>query len=141
MTYDIHFQGTQGTDEKPISFGYAAAVAVDGPQKVVNRWAKCLLTPKGSDPTSPNEGTDFTRLIGLDVETSQDLLDALAIILEDCADQIRTFDRMSSLPPDEQFGSATLAQIVERDAGGYDVWIRVRNAAGESLSLALPTIG
>ena len=141
MSYDLHFVSTAGQDEKPFAFGYRAAVSVAGPQKLVNRFLKCLLTPKGTDPTDENEGTRFMSLIGGNLADTQHLLDSLALILEDAAAQLRTFDRSAGLPPSEQFGSVSVLQIVEQGAGYYDIWVLVRNAANEPVSVRLPTIG
>jgi hypothetical protein len=141
MTYDLHFVATAGDDEKPFGFGYRAAIAVAGPQKLVNRFVKCLLTPKGTDPTDENEGTTFMSLVGSNVPSSQYILDSLALTLDDAASQLRAFDRVAGLPSNEQFGSVSLLQLVERVAGGYDVWVLLRNAANEPVPVRLPTIG
>jgi hypothetical protein len=142
MSYDIHFQSTAGAvGKKPVSFGYTATVAVRGLPKMVNRWLKCVLTPKGSDPTAKDEGTEFTRLIGSNVGSPQDALDAAALAFEDANDQLRAWDRLNLPPPDEQFGSATVVRVVELQAGGFDIWVQLKNIQGARTNMKLPTAG
>lgn len=141
MTFDIHFQGTEGADAKPITFGFTAAIAVAGPQKMVNRFVKLLLTPKASDPWDPEAGTDYTRLIGSNVTDDQSVLDAVALVLTDCNAQMQALDRTNMPPPDDQFGNAVLTRVVKLDSGSYDVWLRITNATGQGKYLQLPAIG
>lgn len=141
MSYDIHYQGTEGADTKPITFGYTATISVRGVQKMINRWVKCLLTPRGSDPFAPAEGTGYTALIGINVADTRDLVDALNIILQDCDDQMRGWDRKNLPAADEIFGSSKLQQVIDLGGGRYDIWVLVQNAARQGRYVQLPTVG
>jgi hypothetical protein len=111
--YDIHFQLVAKEKQiggKFFSFGFKSAIGVAGPQKLINRWLKTFLTPKGSDPYDLSIGTNFYNLIGSNISTFQDIKDALALAVEDCNDQIRKSDRRRLAVDNERLQTATLAK-------------------------------
>jgi hypothetical protein len=144
-TYDTHIQllapEVQERTGKFFGFGYVASVAIRGPQKLINRWLKCLLTPKGSDPREPAYGTGFTGLIGSNISSNKDVYDALTLFVEDCNNQIRAMDIRSFPPDEERLESATVAGVVPHASGdGFEVYVRLRNAAGLVVALQLPSV-
>ena len=142
--FDVHFQIIPEAEQEAsagriFSFGYTSALGVKGPQKLVNRWLKCLFTSKGSDLLDPTYGTGYPELIGANVSLRQDFTDAVAIFIDDCNAQITAFDQAQFPPDDERLDSATLTNIVPRGADGYDVYVTIKNTAGTLLTVQAPT--
>lgn len=140
-TYDIHYQilpADQQVSERVFGFGFVSAVGVRGPQKLINRWLKCLMTPQGSDPFSLTYGTGFPNLIGSNISSVNDLIDLVSIYVQSCSDQIRAFERQTFPPPDERLQSATILRV--NDLGdGFEVWVGITNAAGLQTPVVLPS--
>ena len=141
--YDIHFQPVPASETrgyKCFEFGYQAAMKVKGPQALVNRWAKTLLTPLGSDPLYPEEGTNFGGLVGGNIRgTSINIEDLVAIAFQEASDQVQEQDLEGQYPEDEQLQSAELLDF-EESADGFVVWVLIKNVAGDELTLPLATI-
>jgi hypothetical protein len=143
-TYDIHFQPNleeeqRYVNERKFTFGYVSAVGVKGPQKLINRWLKCLFTVKGTDLLNRSYGTGFGELIGSNTSRRQDLIDALALYINDCNEQIKALDLAQFPPDDERLASATLTSVVQQDLDKYDVYITIKNIAGTVLVVEIPT--
>lgn len=143
-TYDIHFQLVPEAEQvsangRVFTFGFASAKGVKGPQKLVNRWLKCLFTLKGTDLLDDAYGTGFPEIIGSNVDRQQDFVDAMTLFIDDCNGQIIAFDLAQFPPDDERLGSATLTSIVPRGVDGYDVYVTLKNVAGELLTVLIPT--
>jgi hypothetical protein len=143
-TYDIHFQLVPDNEQlyaggRVFTFGFTSALGVKGPQKLVNRWIKCLFTPKGSDLLDSQYGTAFPDLIGSNVSAYQDFADGAALCINDCSNQITAFDQLQFPPDNERLDSANLTSIVARDGDGFDVYVTIKNVAGSLLTVQLPT--
>lgn len=137
--FDIHFQLAPPAEQsggKLFTFGFKSAVGVRGPQKLVNRWIKTLLTPKGSDPYDARFGTGFMGLQGSNL-SYRDVVDAVALFVEDCNTQVRAGDRQAPLPDDERLQSATLEEVVDT-GDGFVIYIHLRNVAGQIVAVPLP---
>lgn len=145
MSYDVYFKildaDIQRATGKIFTFGYVSAVGVRGPEKLVNRWVHCLLTPKGSDPMDPGYGTECAGLIGTNVSTVDDAVDALAIYIDDCNEQIHALDRLIFPPNDERLQTAELIKVVLMDPDGFQAWVNIKNMAGQKITMALPVVG
>jgi hypothetical protein len=143
-TYDIYFQLVPASEQSGVSkfftFGFKSAIGVKGPQKLINRWLKCLMTPQGSDPFNASVGTGFSDLIGSNIYGFQDVLDAVVLFIQDCNDQIFTWDRLYLPPEDEMLLSASLVKLEPRGSDGFDAWVQIRNVAGIVVTLTLPSI-
>ena len=142
-TYDIHFEldtleAQQSGNGKVYTFKYSRAVGVKGLQKLVNRWVKCFLTTKGTDPLSPNYGTEFPSLIGSNVSRRQDFIDVAALAVNDCNAQMIAYDNYNLPPLDERLQTATLTNVVERGSDGYDVYISIKSSANSATSIMVP---
>lgn len=139
MSYDVHVEPIP-TDlaGKLVGFYYTSAVGVRGAQKLINRWVRILLTPKGTDPADLRAGTYFTNLIGSNVTDPDDLLDAAALAVEDCNSQVMAQDRANFAASEERLESAAITHIVERARDTYDIYVTIRNVAGEQATLTLP---
>lgn len=143
-TYDVHFQLVPSEEQvaangRVFTFGFTSAVGVKGPQKLINRWMKCLFTLKGSDLLNQAYGTGFPEIIGSNVSRRQDFIDAMTLFIDDCNDQIKNFDLAQFPPDDERLASAELASVVPRGADGYDVYVTIKNVAGTLLTAMVPT--
>jgi hypothetical protein len=143
-TFDVHFQPMESSLQlqgKGYSFGYTSPIAVAGPQKLINRWVKCFLTARGSDPHNKTYGTLFPTLYGSNITSYQDLADAIHVSVDDCNQQIATQDRVNQAPDDERLQAGAVEQIIPNSAGdGFDVYISVTNVAGLTVTLQLPTV-
>jgi len=141
--YDIYFQPVAEGEVrsfKCFEFGYASALKVRGPQALVNRWVKVFMTPKGSDPLYPAEGTAFGNLPGSNItRISDDLQDMVSIAMDDASNQVREQDVAGLYDADEQLQSAELLRF-ETVADGIAVWIIIKNMAEESLAVQAAVI-
>jgi hypothetical protein len=140
--FDIHFQilpKEQQVSTRVFGFGFVSAVGVRGPQKLINRWLKCLMTPQGSDPFDPTYGTGFANLIGSNIKSVEDVTEAAALFIQDANDQIRAFDKANFTPVDERLQTATIAKIVELGDDGFEIWVNITNAAGLTTPVVLPS--
>lgn len=140
--YDVHFQilpKEEQTSERVFGFGFVSAVGVRGPQKLINRWLKCLMTPQGSDPFDRAYGTRFPNLIGSNIQDVADALDATALAIAECNEQIRAFDKANFTHADERLQTATILRIVELGDDGFEIWVGITNAAGQQITVVLPS--
>ncbi len=141
--YDIHFQPVPAGEVrgyKCFEFGFQAALKVKGPQALVNRWVKTLMTPLGSDPLYPSEGTTFSGLVGGNVSgTSVNIEDLVSIAFQEASDQVKAQDLEGYFPDNERLQSAELMEF-EEAVDGFVVWVLIKNVAGDALPVPLATI-
>lgn len=142
MAYDIHFQPVPKDEVeglKVFTFGFTAALKVQGLQSLVNRWTKTFMTPKGSDPHDPENGTDFANLVGSNIsKNSPELRDITTISIDEANDQVREQDLAGVYPSDESLLTASLQGFVELEGStGLEVWVRITNLDEESLTIRL----
>lgn len=144
MAYDIHFQPVPASEVKGykcFEFGFRAALKVTGFQSLVNRWVKTFMTPRGSNPLYPDEGTGFGRLVGSNIsKISTDLQDVVAMAVEDANEQVRDQDIVGLRSDNERLASATLLDFVRTD-DGIQVWVLIKNMEGSSLAVPVATLG
>ena len=136
--YDIHFQQVPQADVagyKLFTFGFTASLKIQGPQALVNRWLKTFFTPKGSDLLSPSTGTLLASCIGGNV--TGDLEDLVATAIDDTSEQVKVQDLLGEYPTNECLKSATLIQYTSPTSDSFEVWIRLKNQAGESITIRL----
>lgn len=142
-TYDLYYQVIPKDEQlsaggKVVSFGYASALGVKGPVKLSNRWLKCFMTLKGTDPLNKTYGTGFPDLLGSNVSTPSDFIDAMTIYVDDCNQQIRAFDNAQFPPDNERLESAAIASITPLGPDGYEVYVHIKNIAGELVTIQVP---
>lgn len=143
--YDIHFQPVPASEVqgfKTFEFGYRAALKVKGPQALVNRWVKTLMTPKGSDPLRATSGTAFGNLPGSNIsEVTTDLNDVVNLAIQDANEQVMEQDIQGLYPDNERLLNAELLDFIPNATGdGFDVWVRITNVAGEQVTFRLVTV-
>jgi len=139
---DIHFQPVapgDATSARIFTFGFRASLKVSGPQALVNRWIKTLMTPKGSNPLDKSEGTAFGRLAGSNISMrNRDVDDVLILAIEDANDQVRQQDLIGMFPANERLANATLIEDQSRTwEDGFEVWVRIVNQVGQVLPTRL----
>lgn len=140
--YDVHYQilpADQQQSARVFGFGFVSAVGVRGPQKLVNRWLKCFMTPQGTDSFDPSYGTGFANLIGSNIQSTADIIDVVTLAIQSCNEQIRAFETTNLTPTEERLGTATISQILEDGVDGFQVWINISNAAGLQMPVLLPS--
>lgn len=141
--FDIHFQALLEQEQRDtfkfVGFGFNPTIGVKGFQMLINQWAKCMLTPRGSDPTNLLYGTDFIKLTGSNLSLA-DARDVTVISVEQCNDQITTAQKDdSTLTETERLASAEIINFIENpSAPGFQVYVEIKNQANERLVLNLP---
>lgn len=142
--FDIHIEGLpldKATSIRSITFGsYPRCLGVRGPQKMVDRFLKCLMTPIGSDLSDPDYGTPLAA--AMLHSTSPDALRTLATRSVAAAEEkIREYDSTYGLPERERLSAVKIRQIHVDDEGqGVVLELTLENAAGEAVSVLLPQI-
>ncbi len=142
-TYDIYYEVIPKEEQpssygKVVSFGYTSALGVKGPRKLANRWLKCFMTLKGTDPLNRSYGTGFADLIGSNVSRVDDFTDAMVLFVDDCNQQMRDFDNAQFPPDNERLESATISSIRALPPDGYEVYVTIKNVAGELVTIQVP---
>jgi len=139
----MHFQPVPASNVfgfKCFEFGYQAAIKVKGPQALVNRWVKTLMTPLGSDLLYPKYGTAFGGMIGANITgMTEDSQDLIGMAIEDANEQVREQDIAGFFPEDERLQNAELMQFAPA-AAGFEVWVLIKNVAGDELQVPLVTL-
>ena len=122
-----------------MSFGFVETVGVAGFLMLINNWLKCLLTPRGGDPTNLSYGTDFTKMIGSNLTVSE-AQDVTILSIEQANDYIDSVQRLdTTLSATERLGSATLINFVpDETAPGFTATVEIVNQARERLKFNLP---
>lgn len=123
------------------AFGQKRSLGVRGINKLVNIFAKWLLTPTGTNPINLSEGTQLANLIGSNV-TLADAQEILQVSVSDTAEAIRGFQAgRGDVPDDERLASAEItAFLLIEEAPGFAAQIHIRNAANQGMSVVLPTL-
>lgn len=142
-TFDIYYEvipadQQTGANGKVVSFGFASALGVKGPRKLANRWLKCFMTLKGSDPLDKTYGTGFPDLLGSNVSREDDFTDAMVLFVDDCNQQIQAFDNAQFPPDNERLASATITSLTPLGVDGYEVYVTIKNVAGELVTIQVP---
>ncbi len=141
--FDIHIQiipHDQYDGMAFYSFGQTRSIGVRGLQKLVNMFAKYLLTPVGSDPLDISYGTEVPNLFGANVDLA-DAKDVLLLAVDKTAAAIREFQSSLDTPNDERLSSATVTGIILIDTGpGIAAQIEITNVLNEGRKVLLPTL-
>lgn len=141
--YDIHIQPVSEVEvvsTKCYEFGYAAALKVEGFQSLISRWAKTLLTPRGSNPINREEGTNFSNLIGSNISrVTTGVRDLVALEIEEANEQVRIQDIEGFRQASERLQSGELREFRESSAG-FEVWVFLTNVSGEEVLFQVGTI-
>lgn len=144
MPYDINIQivpESAYTGMAFYSFGQTRSLGVRGINKLVNMFAKFLLTPVGTDPTDLAYGTNLATLIGSNVVLT-DAQEILDMAVSSTVAAIQGFQTgQPSVPDDERLASAAVTQYIEiPDGPGFSAQILITNVAGQQMQIVLPTL-
>lgn len=144
MPYDINIQIVPAVDYTGMafySFGQTRSLGVRGIQKLVNVFAKWLLTPVGTDPINLTYGTNLTGLIGSNVvlDDAREILDAAVDTVISGIQAVQAGN--SSVPDDERLATAAVTNYIVVPSGpGFAAQILITNVSGQQLQLVLPTL-
>jgi phage baseplate assembly protein W len=144
MTFDINIQIVAAACYSGTgfySFGQTRSLGVRGIQKLVNTFAKFLLTPVGSDPFDITYGTNVTNLIGSNVSLS-DAREVLDMAVAATAAAIQAYQSgRASVDDDERLSTAVVYDYIEiLDGPGFAAQILIKNVANEQAQIILPTL-
>ena len=144
MAYDINIQivpAAQYTGQGFYSFGQTRSLSVRGINKLVNIFAKFLLTPVGTDPLDSTYGTNLTNLIGTNVALS-DAQEILDMAVQTTVAAIQGFQAgNSAVADDERLASASVTNyILIPDAPGFAAQILITNVSNQQMQIILPTL-
>jgi hypothetical protein len=141
MARDIHLQLIDPSEQQyGANFTWGSTPRwVAGLQKLANHWVKRFLTPKGSHPWRPLEGTKFTYLLGGNMEDVASLQVAVLEAIDDATDQMRALQSQQfSLPADERVQVVNLVQFLVTGPTSADIWVEIVNRAGSRLTVLIP---
>lgn len=139
MAYDIHIEGLTAEDDdlKGIAFltfgnyNGNSTVGVRGIHKLVTRFTKCFMTPKGSDLSDPEYGTSLMAAFLSNVR--MDFAAQLASqSVQEAFDILREYDIDYDLDDDERISSVDIQNIAVDESGlGVDLTLYIQNVSGE----------
>lgn len=141
--YDFHFQGVPEDELTGFRFftrGFKRTLAVRGINKLLNLWTKVFLTPKGSDPTNLERGTDFAGLFGSNITSMQDVRDVVLLSIEDCNKQISDLQQSNTPDVDETLKTAVLTQFTRVSADRINVYVGITNLSNEEATTLIPLL-
>ena len=141
--YDFYFQGVPEDELTGFKFftrGFDRTLGVRGIPKLLNLWTKIFLTPKGSDPTNLERGTDFSGLFGANIVSTSDVRDVVLLSIDDCNKQIFALQRISLPDMDETLKTAVLNTLNQPAADRIDVYIDITNLANQEQTVLIPLL-
>lgn len=142
MTYDLHIEALasgSATGSKVFTFGdYKTPQGVQGIQKLVNRFLKCLCTPKGTDLSDVNYGTILMGMFLTNLD-ERSVRQSVVTAVHDAEDQVRILDTNTNYPTDERLAGASIESVmVDKTLVGFDATILLTNIAGTTVRLLVP---
>jgi hypothetical protein len=141
--YDLYIQGVPANEIVGFRFltrRFNRTAGVRGMDKLVIKWMHVLLTPKGTDPTNLDRGTEFTRLVGSNIVSANDVRDVVVLSIQECNNQIFDIQRRVTADSDETLRNAVLATFSQTAADRFDVTVNLTNVAGQSLAVPIPNL-
>jgi hypothetical protein len=140
--YNLHIRILDPALQQPgsnLSLNLEKPILVTGFQALINRWMMTFMTPKGSHPTKPNEGTKFPFLIGSNVAEIAALEAVVAECVDDASTQVRAVDDVSPLLTSaERLQTAQLLRFNAIDATSIEFWVEIINEANQRLTVLIP---
>ena len=142
--FDVNIQIVPATAYQGMafySFGQKRSLGVRGINKLVNMFARYLLTPIGTDSVDLSFGTVLPGLIGSNVALT-DAQEVLQASVTATTDAIHAFQAgRGSVPDDERLATAEVTRfILIEEAPGFAAQILIRNTANETMPLVLPSL-
>lgn len=123
------------------SFGQTRSLGVKGINKLVNMFAKRLLTPTGTDPLDLPGGTQVPNLIGSNVSLD-DAQEVFQVSVASVVEAIQTLQGgRGDVPSDERLASAEVTSFFLVDDGpGFAAQVHVKNVANQGMTVILPSL-
>lgn len=140
-TFDLYYQGKEPENVHGFKFftsGFDRSIGVRGLWKLTLQWLKRFMTTKGSDPTRPEEGTEFPNLIGSNIVSTADVRDVVLLAIEDCNEQMFTVQQTTQPDQDELLLTAVLSKFTTLGEDGFEAWVTISNVEGTKLTIELP---
>lgn len=142
MSYDIHIEGLPEAEVKGprfMAFGnYPRVQGVQGIQKLVDHFLKCLCTPKGSSLSNKNYGTPLLSMFLNNVDP-RTLRQAAVMAVQDAESQIRQFNMDNASPDSERLAGITIESVnVDTTNVGLELSLLLKNVAGTVVRVLLP---
>lgn len=141
--FDLHLQQIDPTEQATRNAVFALdarnPIAISGPQKLLNRFLKLILTTQGSDPLHRKTGTDLPSLLGGNVLDEEDVKASVMLAVEDATTQIKEIDQKSPwLTASERLRAAELTAFREIGPTRYEVNVELTTTSGERVIVLLP---
>lgn len=141
--FDVHIQlvpEAATTGAGFYGFGAVRSIGVRGVQKLVNAFAKHLLTPVGSDPLDLTYGTDLPNLLGSNVDV-HDAKEVLELSVAKTVQALQSYQASAEIPDDERLSTATVTDyIVIPEAPGFSAQIYIENILNQGITVLLPSL-
>ena len=141
-TYDLHFDlidPTMQNIEGNFAIDPRRPTGISGPQKVVNRFTKTLLTTRGSSALHRNAGTDFPRLLDGNISEPGDVEPDVITYIEDVVEQMKEIDSQSKwLTADEKIATAVLTKFNATGNNTFEIYITITTVSGARVGVLLP---
>ena len=144
MPFDIHIEGVpQGEvrGSRFLTFGdYDRTLAVQGPQKMVDRYLICLCTPKGTDISYSEYVTDLMNMFLCNVD-KRSLQQLVSLAVRDAEYRIELYYVDNGAPTDERLAGVFIESLEEDTANiGFDLTLVLSNVAGTKVRVLVPSI-
>jgi hypothetical protein len=141
--YDVHIQLAPAAAVLGggfYGFGGVRSIGIRGVQKLVNMFAKYLLTPVGSDPTDLDYGTDLPNLMGSNVDV-YDAKEVLELSVAKTVKAIQSYQASAEIPDEERLSTATVTDyIVIPETPGISAQIYIENTMNQGIKIILPSL-
>lgn len=138
---NIHFQIVDPAAQQRgnvFTFGDQTRL-VDGKYKALDLWLLTFLTPKGSDPTDVEAGTDFAFIVESNVSDPAEFEVYLHEYVDDATAQAKLLQRrVGYLTPDERIRSVEITQFKELGPGRFEFWVDLQVESGAHVRAYIP---
>lgn len=138
---NIHFQIVDPSAQQRgnvFTFGDQTRL-VDGKYKALDLWLITFLTPKGSDPTDAEAGTDFGFIVESNVSDPAELEVYLHEYVDNATAQVKLLQRrVGYLTPDERVRIVEITQFKELGPGRFEFWVDLQVESGAHVSTYIP---
>jgi hypothetical protein len=142
MSFDLYLEGIAAADQeqgKFLTFGdYDRHIGVDGIHKLMMRFLKCMLTPKGSDFTDPDYGTDLAALFNTNADTR--LIGQVASqAVTDTVGTLRAYDAEYEIDDAERILAAEITDLsIDETGPRVDLVVQITNVEGTQALFLVP---
>jgi hypothetical protein len=144
MSYDIHIEGIGEEDVQNAQFmtfgNYKKHVAVRGVHKLIVRFLKCFMTPKGTDLSDPEYGTTLMAsfLGNVDPRTLRGLASQA---VEEAEDVLRSYDSEYDRDDDERLFAVEIQDVqIDESNAGVVMYLRIQNVTGTVALVTVPMV-